>query len=67
VLGARQSGRRSSLTLLRVTSHGELLEKTRRLATEIVEGDPTLASHPALVAAIRRRLDDDTADYLGKN
>ena len=67
VLGARQSGRRSGLTLLRVTSHADLLEKTRRLATEIVEADPTLSSHPALVGAIRRRLDDDTADYLGKN
>ena len=67
VLGARQSGRRSGLTLLRVATHGELIDRTRQLAEEVLAGDPALSSHPALVADIRRRLDDDTADYLAKN
>lgn len=67
VLGARQSGRRSGLTLLRVATHGELIDRTRRLAEEILTKDPHLSQHPALVGDIRRRLDDDTADYLAKN
>lgn len=67
VLGARQSGRRSGLTLLRVATHAELIDRTRQLAEEVLGGDPTLSSHPTLVAEIRRRLDEDTADYLAKN
>jgi len=67
VLGARQSGRRSGLTLLRVATHHELIDRTRQLAEEVLADDPTLSSHPMLVADIRRRLDEDTADYLAKN
>ena len=67
VLGARQSGRRSGLQLLRVARHGDLIDHTRQLAETIVATDPTLENHPELVADIRRRMDDDTADYLAKN
>lgn len=67
VLGARQSGRRSGLTLLRAATHHEVIERTRKLAEALVESDPTLSGHSNLVAEIHRRLDDDTAEYLGKN
>ena len=67
VLGARQSGRRSGLTLLRAATHHEVIERTRKLAEALVESDPSLSGYPNLVAEIHRRLDDDTAEYLGKN
>jgi len=67
VLGQRQSGRRSSLKLVRVTKDGDLIEKARVYAKEIVSADPELAEHPAVAAAIRRRLDEDLAQYLDKN
>jgi ATP-dependent DNA helicase RecG len=67
VLGDRQSGRRSGLTLVRVTKDGELIDQARRYATELVEADPLLAGHPDLSLDIARRLDEASADYLAKN
>jgi ATP-dependent DNA helicase RecG len=67
VLGDRQSGRRSGLTLVRVTQDGELIEKARGYATEIVGDDPALTKHPDLALDIARRLDEASADYLAKN
>jgi len=67
VLGQRQSGRRSSLKLVRVTTDGDLIETARVYANKIVSVDPELAKHPAVAAGIRRRLDDTLAKYLDKN
>jgi len=67
VLGRRQSGRRSSLTLLRVTQDGALIDQARAYAEALVAADPELASHPELAADIRRRLNDSEAQYLDKN
>jgi ATP-dependent DNA helicase RecG len=67
VLGDRQSGRRSGLTLVRVTKDGELIDRARRYATELVSADPLLGGHPDLALDISRRLDEASADYLAKN
>jgi ATP-dependent DNA helicase RecG len=67
VLGARQSGRGSGLTLLRAATHQEVIERTRQRAEDLVESDENLAQYPSLVAEINRRLDEDTAEYLAKN
>jgi ATP-dependent DNA helicase RecG len=67
VLGDRQSGRRSGLTLVRVTKDGGLIDQARRYATELVEADPLLEGHPDLALDIARRLDEASADYLAKN
>jgi len=67
VLGDRQSGRRSGLTLVRVTKDGELIDQARSYATRVVEADPRLAGHPDLAVDIARRLDEASADYLAKN
>jgi ATP-dependent DNA helicase RecG len=67
VLGATQSGRRSSLKLVRVTSDGELIDRAREYAEAIVEGDPDLLAHPHLAEAIAARLDERSEDYLEKN
>ena len=64
VLGASQSGRRSSLRLLRVIRDEDLIAAARVEATSVVEADPTLAEHPALRAAITALLDEDRAEFL---
>ncbi|MRG58726.1 DEAD/DEAH box helicase [Agromyces sp. CFH 90414] len=66
VLGANQSGGRSSLRLLRVARDGDLIADARELAATVVDEDPSLAGHPALAAAVRRRLDDEASGYLSK-
>ena len=67
VLGATQSGGRSSLKLLRVATDGDLISAARAAAAGVLEGDATLSGHPALKAAIERRLDDASRDFLAKN
>jgi len=64
VLGARQSGIRSSLRLLSVVKDGEVIEEARRVADAIVEADPTLAAHPGLAAAVQELERSEQADYL---
>ena len=52
VLGASQSGGRSSLRLLRVIQDSELIQKVRTELEELFEADPLLANHPTLRLAI---------------
>jgi ATP-dependent DNA helicase RecG len=66
VLGAVQSGRRSSLRLLTLLRDEELIRRARHEAAELVEADPDLAGHPGLAAEVARMLDEDRADYLEK-
>ena len=67
VLGARQSGGRSGLRLLRVTRDGDLIAEAREVAAGILANDPTFAAHPALREAITRRLDESERAFLDKN
>jgi ATP-dependent DNA helicase RecG len=67
VLGTRQSGRRSSLTLVRVTHDGELIDTAREYAEALIAKDSTLDSYPGIQADIHRRLDDRSAEFLDKN
>jgi ATP-dependent DNA helicase RecG len=66
VLGASQSGRRSSLKLLRVIRHADTIADAREDATAVVEGDPELVDHPALLDAVKAALAEQEADYLDK-
>ena len=66
VLGATQSGGRSSLKLLKVARHGDLIADARELAAEVLSADPTLERHAALAAEVRRRLDAEASGYLSK-
>ena len=52
ILGTRQSGGRSTLRLLRVTKHGELIMHARDVAAELLDGDPMLEQYPLLGARI---------------
>jgi len=64
VLGASQSGRRSSLRLLSAATDGALIATAREDAIAIVAADPVLAGHPELAAAIARRLDESSEAFL---
>ncbi len=66
VLGASQSGRRSSLKLLRLLADEDLIRAAREEASALVGADPALAGAPALAAAVVDLLDDDRAGYLEK-
>jgi ATP-dependent DNA helicase RecG len=67
VLGAAQSGARSSLRLLRVVADADLIAEARDEASVLLADDLQLTAHPGLRDAIERRLDDDTRAALGKN
>ncbi len=67
VLGANQSGGRSSLTLLRVATDGDVILAAREAAAGVLEQDAALSGHPALKAALDRRLDEATREFLAKN
>jgi ATP-dependent DNA helicase RecG len=66
-LGASQSGRRSSLRLVRVARDGQLIDRAREYAEAILTSDPDLSGHPELLATIQARLDESSEDYLEKN
>ncbi len=65
VLGRVQSGRQSSLKLLRLLCDEDLIGQAREEASALVNADPRLAGHPALAAAIAGLLGDE-AGYLEK-
>jgi ATP-dependent DNA helicase RecG len=67
VLGASQSGRRSSLRMLAVLRDEDVIVAAREEATALVGRDPELGSVPALARAVERMLDEDRADYLEKS
>ena len=67
VLGEAQSGARSSLRLLRVITDADILSEARQEAERILADDPALIRHPALGAAIERRLDASERAALAKN
>ncbi|MGA8988308.1 ATP-dependent DNA helicase RecG [Aeromicrobium sp.] len=64
VLGARQSGVRSSLRLLSVVKDGDVIDEARRLADSVVESDPGLTALPALAAAVHALEHSEQAEYL---
>jgi ATP-dependent DNA helicase RecG len=66
VLGAAQAGRKKSLKLLSVLKDAKLIGEARTEATALVDADPDLAGHPALVSMIGSLLDEDQADFLEK-
>jgi ATP-dependent DNA helicase RecG len=66
VLGATQSGRRSSLKMLAVIRDEKLIGLARDEATAVVGTDPDLTAWPALAAALAELLDPQRAEYLEK-
>ena len=66
VLGASQSGRRSSLKLLAVIRDEDVIDAARQDASALVEADPGLEGHPALAAAVAALVEEERAEYLEK-
>lgn len=64
VLGAAQSGVRSSLRLLSVVKDEQVIADAREAATVFVAADPTLATAPDLRRAVERLEQTRQADYL---
>ncbi len=65
VLGATQSGGRSSLKLLRVIKDAKLIQAARKDAERILDEDPTLEKNPNLAEALARE-DQARQDNLTK-
>lgn len=66
VLGAAQSGRRSSLKMLRVIRDEDVIRQARDDATAVVAGDRDLGEHPALLAAVESAVTEQNGDYIDK-
>ncbi|NUO36663.1 MAG: ATP-dependent DNA helicase RecG [Dermatophilaceae bacterium] len=66
VLGARQSGRGSSVRHLRLgrLEDEQIIADAREDAFALVADDPSLRAHPALAAAVAMRLDEEQAAWL---
>ncbi|MEO5994074.1 MAG: ATP-dependent DNA helicase RecG [Arthrobacter sp.] len=64
ILGASQSGGRSTLKLLRVLEHEDVIARARQDAWRIVGADPSLESHPDLAAAIDEYLNPEKEAFL---
>ncbi|MCW2599940.1 MAG: ATP-dependent helicase RecG [Frankiales bacterium] len=65
VLGADQSGGRTSLRFLRLDDL-EVIEQSRQAAIQLVEQDPQLDQHPALKQAVNAILDEQRQAFIEK-
>jgi ATP-dependent DNA helicase RecG len=66
VLGANQSGGRSSLKLLRVLADSKMIQEARDEVLAMFASDPTLEKHPALAQCLEH-LDKARQDFLTKS
>jgi ATP-dependent DNA helicase RecG len=66
VLGASQSGRRSSLKLLRVIRDEDVIVTARAEAEALLAEDPRLDHHVGLRVTVAALVDQERADYLEK-
>ncbi|MGX1160590.1 ATP-dependent DNA helicase RecG [Arthrobacter sp. SLBN-100] len=64
ILGASQSGGRSTLRLLRVLEHEAVISRARDDAQQIVSQDPSLAAHQELAEAIDKYLNPEKEAFL---
>ncbi|QAB17680.1 ATP-dependent DNA helicase RecG [Leucobacter muris] len=67
ILGTAQSGGRSTLRLLRVAEHGELIAHAREVAAALLEHDPELETAPGLAELIAREYEAGLLDNLAKS
>jgi len=64
ILGARQSGGRSTLKLLRVIQDEKIIAEARDDAQDLVAEDPTLQHHQALRLALENYLNPEKEAFL---
>ena len=66
VLGAAQSGNRTSLKMLQLLRDEDIIVEARARAVALVEADATLDRHPGLRAAVEAIVGAERAAYLEK-
>jgi ATP-dependent DNA helicase RecG len=66
VLGAKQSGSRSHLRLLRVLRDEDLIDSARHSAAELLEQDPELSRYPLLKHELMKLQADAAAEFIDK-
>jgi ATP-dependent DNA helicase RecG len=66
VLGASQSGYRSSLTSLRVLRDEDTIVAAREAAHDLLDADPELASAPLLAADVARLEESERSSFMEK-
>jgi ATP-dependent DNA helicase RecG len=66
VLGAAQSGARSSLKMLQLLRDEDVIREAREAAVDLVAADPGLERHPALRDAVRELAEAERAEFLEK-
>ncbi|MGY1825107.1 MULTISPECIES: ATP-dependent DNA helicase RecG [unclassified Blastococcus] len=66
VLGAAQSGRRSTIKLLSLLADEELIAEARAEATALLATERGLADHPGLAAEVAALASDERAEWLEK-
>ncbi|HEY8374315.1 MAG TPA: ATP-dependent DNA helicase RecG [Pseudonocardiaceae bacterium] len=66
ILGAAQSGRRSTLRMLSLLRDEKLIATARQVAQRMVDADPGLDEHPGLAALVNGLVDEERAEYLEK-
>ncbi|GAA2182073.1 ATP-dependent DNA helicase RecG [Leucobacter tardus] len=67
ILGTEQSGGKSTLRLLRVAEHGDLIEHARGVAGELLDQDPELARAPGLRRTLERETRAGHLENLAKS
>jgi len=67
ILGTAQSGGRSTLRLVRVAEHGELIAHAREVAAELLARDPRLESAPELAEQLAAEAKQRELDNLAKS
>lgn len=67
ILGTAQSGGRSTLRLLRVAEHGEIIAHARQVAADLLARDPELETAPLLRDMLAREAELRALDNLAKS
>ncbi|WP_072687527.1 ATP-dependent DNA helicase RecG [Rhodococcus marinonascens] len=66
ILGAAQSGTTSTLRLLSLLGHEDVIASASEFARCVIADDPSLENHPGLSALMTSALDADRIEYLEK-
>lgn len=66
VLGQAQSGRKSTLKLLRLHRDQEIVAQARIGVQKIIDEDPDLEDYPEISQAVAQILEGESAEFLGK-
>ena len=66
ILGAAQSGTNTTLRLLSLLAHEDVIAAAAEYADRVVSADPNLSAHPGLAGMVSAALDTDRIEYLEK-